>query len=564
MVRDIADPAREVVTRLRESAPGPGLTAAVDDAFAHCRALYGQGRSERGLAIARDVLEVVTAAGERVLMRRAAVMCGLMAADTGDMVGAIEHHVRALRFAMADDDGEGMIVAWNNIGITFGTAGNHENAMRCFRRALGLAEAFPAMRRHRHIACANLADSSFQLGRIEEGLRYAEQARAESTPQIVEADPSSAVIAMRTHVRLLVAAARMDEAEVEAAVALELAQRVGSPRARIVADLARASIDLARGHADVALTRMESALERARGFPGALRDALACVIRSEESAGHAARALIRLGELSELIYGSGIERARRVIAAAGFAEAILPFSDALGEQARERLESSLEPPLPPEGWPALRRLAAAAALRMEASGMHGMRVGALSRALAARLGYSPLQSLELGLACEVHDIGMLSVPEGVLAKRGLLNRAERMIVARHPGAGADMLCDADHPRMLLARDVARYHHARWDGEGNPPRVGAEFIPVAARICAVADAYDAMIFGFSGAEPRNMAEALQELRSEAGRQFDPELVAEFEVMVRDEMEGRGVDLGAGAGMAGFLDLVRSLTEDRGFV
>jgi putative two-component system response regulator len=286
-------------------------------------------------------------------------------------------------------------------------------------------------------------------------------------------------------------------------------------------------------------------------------------VRAEEEAGHAARALLRLEELSDLIYRSGIERARRHIVNAGFTDAVLPFRDVQESLARARLESNLDAPMAPEGWKALQRLGASAVMRMDATGWHGMRVGALAKAFALFRGMPPLQAAEIGFACELHDIGMLSVPEGILGKQGLLNSAERAIVMRHADAGADMLCDEQHARMLLARDVARYHHARWDGAGHPERVGGEFIPLAARMCAVADAYDAMIFGLAGREPRNMEAALQELRLCAGKQFDPDLVDEFDEMIRNEMEGRGVDLGEGSGMQDFQELIQSLTEDRGF-
>jgi len=163
----------------------------------------------------------------------------------------------------------------------------------------------------------------------------------------------------------------------------------------------------------------------------------------------------------------------------------------------------------------------------------------------------------------VHDIGMTAVPAEILGKHGALNRAERDIVERHSVAGAEMLAEGRHPRMLMAQEIARYHHARFDGAGYPARVGGDFIPYAARICSVADAYDMMVCGNGNTRARSMAEALDELRREAGRQFDPDLVECFDDMIRSEAGGRGLDLSSGGGMEDFQDLVLSLKEDRGF-
>jgi putative two-component system response regulator len=143
-----------------------------------------------------------------------------------------------------------------------------------------------------------------------------------------------------------------------------------------------------------------------------------------------------------------------------------------------------------------------------------------------------------------------------------LSEAEAHIVRRHVDAAAEMLRD-DHPRIFLAREIARYHHARWDGEGYPERVGGRFIPRAARICAIADAYDEMVSGI-GCAPKSLDEALGELQRDAGSRFDPELVACFDRMVREESEDLGVDLASTAGMEGFQELVNALQEDRGFV
>jgi putative two-component system response regulator len=186
------------------------------------------------------------------------------------------------------------------------------------------------------------------------------------------------------------------------------------------------------------------------------------------------------------------------------------------------------------------------------------------RALALEWGCSPLQSLEYGLAAELHDIGATSVPAAILSHRGPLNDSERAIVRKHAEAGAAMLVDDGHPRVLLAHEIARYHHARWDGTGYPDRVAGSAIPLGARMCAIADAYDMMVCGFGVRDPLSMDAALAELEAQAGRQFDPELVSCFDALVKGELEGLGVDPTTGPGMETFQELVLSLKEDRGFV
>jgi putative two-component system response regulator len=365
-------------------------------------------------------------------------------------------------------------------------------------------------------------------------------------------------------VRLLVAAGRLPEADAHVAEAAALADRSQTPRTLIAAATTRAAYELATGRSDVALTRLDNALARAREVPATLRDTLACVIRAEEAAGNVERALARLEELSQHIYKFAIERAREHVELAGLRTPAVAGLDPRQAQARARLISKVRAPAPPDGWKTLQRLGVSAAMRMDPSGWHGMRVGALTKALATACGSSPLQALDIGLAAELHDIGMLSVPERILSKRGTLNDAERAIVERHVEGGAEILRDDRHPRMLLAREIARYHHARWDGNGYPERVGGKRIPLAARMCAVADAYDMMVCGFGGRAARTMDQALAELRKHSGKQFDPELVRCFDDLIRAETADRGMDLVTNGDMEGFQELILSLQEDRGFV
>lgn len=562
--RAFAEAMAPLLDGLQEPIADPDRSAVAEAVLASCRRLYASARSGEVLPLARALIAQATMAGDALLEFRALSTCGLLAADTADIVGAIDYQARALAIANAQDHARFQSGTWNNIGLAFAVVGNFEMAVRSYRRALSVAETLPGPLHVRYTVCGNLANGLYQMGDVEEGLRFGLRALREAEPSSAAQDPHAAVLLRRNLVWLLIAAGRTEEAGPYVAEVAELAARAPTARTQIAAATTRATFELANGQSDIALTRLEEALARARSVPASLRDALSCITRAEEAAGHAERALLRLQELSDHIYRFAVDRARDHLELTALCESPCRSAEAMHEQARARLVSHLDPPGEPEDWKALQRLAVAAALRMDNTGWHGVRVGALTRALALACGLAPLQALEIGLAAELHDIGLASVPEGILSKKGELNEAERLLVERHVEAGAEILRDDRHPRVLLAREIARYHHARWDGAGYPLRVGGRFIPPAARLCAVADAYDAMVCGLDNHRPMTMGEALGELRREAGGQFDPALVERFESMIRDETADLGMDPSTAAGLESFQELVASLQEDRGFL
>jgi putative two-component system response regulator len=551
-----------VIERLHERLPAGEAVELATATIAFCRRLYANGRSGDALPLARALLAQAALAEDPGMERRAATVCGLLAADSADVVEAIEHYVHALR-VVGDDRTEASGI-WNNIGLAMAIAGNPEMAGRCYQRAVELVKSDSDPVYVRYAAWVNLAQSNFQLGCHEDGLTFADRALMEQTEEFRDRDLHVALLLRRNLVRLLVAVNRVDESTVHVREAIALADRIRTPRALIAAATARAVHELALGRTDLGLTRLEQALAQAREVPAALRDTLACVASAEEAAGNSERALLRLTELSDHVYRAAIERARAHVELASVAASVRSAPDQAQEQARTRLIAKIAPAAQPEGWSALQRLAVSAVLRMDKTGWHGKRVGALSKALAMASGVDPLKALEIGLAAELHDVGMLSVPEEILARKGPLGDGEAGIVRRHIDAGAEILSDDRHPRVFLAREIARYHHAHWDGTGYPERVGGKFIPLAARICAVADAYDAMVSGLGSQPAKSMEEALAELGREAGRQLDPRLVECFDRMIRAESQDLGVDLASASGMEGFQELVNALQEDRGFV
>jgi putative two-component system response regulator len=547
------------IDELRADAGSERHAQAVDMALTTCRHLYGHARSPEALSLARIALDEAERLDDRALRRRAATACGILAADALDLVGAVDYHVLALRTSGRQDDVVEGTRFWNNVGLAMGIGGHYALAAKCYRRSLELVEGIDARVFNRWTALANLSMCLHRVGSSEEGLPHALRALKEETPQFVAEDVHAAIFLRRNLVALLVACGRWRQASPHVEACVTLAARIGTPRSRIAVAATRALFELARGDTDVALTRLEQALAMAREVPAALHDTLVAAVRAEEAAGQFERALERVNELSQHVYRFAVDRARCCIELAPLDPA---WGDAGHERDRARLAAKTSMRGVPEAWPALERLAVSAVMRMDETGLHGKRVGALVKGLAMAGGSGSLQALEMGLAAELHDIGMLAVPDGMLRKDGSLSEVERAIVGRHVDAGVEMLADDNHPRIFLAREIARYHHARWDGEGQPG-VGGPRIPPAARICAIADAYDAMVCGIGAGSRRSMDQALAELAAQSGHQFDPRLVETFDRFIRSESEDVGVDLASSPGMKEFESLITALQDDKGF-
>lgn len=152
-------------------------------------------------------------------------------------------------------------------------------------------------------------------------------------------------------------------------------------------------------------------------------------------------------------------------------------------------------------------------------------------ALARRLGLASdeVESVELGAL--LHDIGEIGVPEHILRKEGGLSDAEWSEIRRHPTVGAGLLHHV--PALARARPIVLAHHERWDGSGYPLGLGAKEIPLAARIVAVADAFNAMTSSRPYRGALSGEHALAELRRGAGTQFDPDVVESFLALIRQE-------------------------------
>ncbi|MBC2768344.1 response regulator [Pusillimonas minor] len=171
-------------------------------------------------------------------------------------------------------------------------------------------------------------------------------------------------------------------------------------------------------------------------------------------------------------------------------------------------------------------LGRAAEYKDNETGMHVVRMSHYARTLAIAMGFSDQVADELLHAAPMHDVGKIGIPDAILTKPGKLSDDEWVVMKQHTVIGAEIL--GQHPSGLLnlAATIARSHHERWDGTGYPDGLKGEDIPVAARIVAVADVFDALTSERPYKNAWSVDEALDLIRAQSGQHFDPTVVDVF--------------------------------------
>ena len=188
----------------------------------------------------------------------------------------------------------------------------------------------------------------------------------------------------------------------------------------------------------------------------------------------------------------------------------------------------------------IRALAHLAETRDPETGNHILRTQAYVQHLAQTLRRHPRFAAMLndqyinllGRSAPLHDIGKVGIPDHILLKPGKLNAEEWAIMQTHAQLGSEAIeraeADIEMPLdfLSLAKEIARWHHEKWDGSGYPDGLSGEAIPLSARLMALADVFDALISPRVYKPPMSFAEARSIIHEGRGKHFDPDIVDAF--------------------------------------
>ena len=433
---------------------------------------------------------------------------------------------------------QGESPVWLNLGTALVYAGQLNEAVACFERVVSLAEREPSLASRKPLALANIAAICLYLEEHAKGLRSVKTAIECAGEPKNATDRMNRVLAECSYTRLLLEVDSLERARERCELAKRFAHESKSERAELQAALAEGLCEVHAGLIDVGLSRLSQAVDRARVLKSALRDALLAMVKAQEVAGKPDVALVYLRELMMHTKKTQQENALRHHRL--HLENLARQQQASEEVVMERHEQSLRGKLAEQvaqqelmrsRIEMLERLAVTAELRDDSTGEHSYRVGRLSSLLGQEYGCDDQTCFMLDLAARLHDIGKIGIPDGILLKPDRLTEAEREIMKTHTTVGAELLAQSEMPHMQMAEDIARFHHEWWDGSGYPNGIGGAAIPIAARITALADVFDALTHRRPYKEPWPVARALDEIAYLKGHQFDPELTDLFLALIR---------------------------------
>lgn len=491
-----------------------------------CLYWYRVGRNADAIAAAEQARRLADELGDKALTRRCANMLGNLYRESLDFEASFARLDEALLLARELNDRGLETAVLANIGVTMLDMGLYRDAMRVNEQVLAHHPDTPGGMALRLQAIGNNLICSVRLRDSKSSQRYIAAGEAVKTRQ--EIDPVGAAT-----FELYRAMHLIRENQADAARQLVEAARISgagshNPRAETLLTMATGVCEVAIGRLDIGMTRLRALYEKTRSTHLYHDDVLRALIEACERAGDTSRALAYTEELIEYTthakkakYVEQMKAASTLVPVVGTGHDELEQTEADAAKLRlSALRQASAEYRTAENW------AVVAELVDDQSGEHCFRVGRLAGLLAREIGCDEQLATQIEYAARLHDLGKIGISHALLLKPGRLSPSELAIVRTHTAIGAELLEGSADPVLKLAAQIARHHHEWWNGNGYPDGLTGESVPLAARMVSLAEVYDALTHDRPYRRAWSHHEAVAEIVSQQGSQFDPQLAAAF--------------------------------------
>jgi putative two-component system response regulator len=504
---------------------------------------HSSGMAPLGLATASHAASLAESSGNWPLLRRAYGMQGTLYGATRDRAKETICFAQALELAYRINDPVGICATLANVAKARYNAGQLTDSIEKGLDALALCGDNPVLLPTRIQAHHNIALAALALSDKATAIEHIDCCISLMREPQTSVDAYLKVIAEFTYTKVLIVNGRFEDARKRASIAKKYAAMSSGSPAAILASMAEAWCEAYEKQFDVAMSRLAAIEQATRHNDSMMRDVLEAQMVALTLAGHVKEAkerkrayLAHLGKWQARIAEAELSAVRK-----SYHKTAGPVVDGevsvLNDEIRDRLRVAEESN---EGdyLDRLETIAVLAELRDDTTGEHSYRVGCLVRMLAQCLGFTPNEASEFDSAARLHDIGKIIVPDVVLQKRASLDDVELEVMRRHTTEGAKILRSMDVPGLDLAVVIAESHHEKWDGSGYPNGLAGEQIPIAARMTAIADAYDTLTHRRPYKPAWSFESSVKQIEASAGRAFDTRMVSAFCSMLRELRQEHG--------------------------
>ncbi len=517
-----------------------GKTEPLVDVLLDCtRYFYSLGKTIKGIPLGERALELAKRTGDLNRIRLAANVLGAAYRDVGNVNMAIERLEEALNTANTLKDQTQINSVMANVGSTLQTAGLYAEAIECHKKTIediGQRVDFKSTE-SKFQSVGNIIFCAQRLGKRELVMQTMGEFDAiRSNGGIDQISDVSKITAELFMVNGLVSTGQLEAAHDRIVAARSRYQSSANKRTQIMLDMAQGMVESRTQRGDVGVTRLYNVYKDSKATGLYYDDALRSLIEGYLMAGDNANALRYVDELTTFIKRTQLVKINEqvLLAARIKARDFGAYSDEsniVEKLAADTRLARARELLGKDQIELYQSWAVTVELIDDSTGEHCFRVGRMASLIAELCGYPTEYCEMIDVAARLHDLGKVGISHNILLHPGKLSIGDIGVMRAHSEIGHALLSQVNEPTFKMAADIAYAHHEWWDGGGYPRRLGGTNIPTAARIVALADVYDALTSQRCYKRAWSHEEAMREILSLRGKQFDPSFTDAFAVAVQ---------------------------------